>query len=87
MAKKPAFGGKDADPRKAMAPKPKKSSLKISAKSPLNAMSIGAATAPQDPAAGLRSAGMKKGGSCKGYKKGGSIDGIAAKGRTKGRII
>ena len=60
---------------------------KVSVKKPLDSMSIGAAMAPQDPAAGLRSAGMKKGGSCKGYKKGGSIDGIASKGRTKGRII
>lgn len=89
MAKKAAFGGKSADPRKSMAPKPKKSSLKISAKRPLDTMSVGAAMAPQPPSTGLRSAmpGMKKGGMCKGYAKGGAvhksgIDGIAKKGRT-----
>jgi hypothetical protein len=97
-AKTSMAGGKGADARKAMAPKPKKSSLKISAKSPLNSMSIGAAQAPQDPAAGLRMAGpgMKKGGMCAPkkmagggscYAKGGmvsksGIDGIAKKGRT-----
>ena len=39
--------------------------------------SLGAGPAPM---------GMKKGGVCKGYAKGGSIDGIASKGKTKGRI-
>ena len=38
------------DMRKAMAPKPAKSSLKIKAKSPMmNTMSLGAANAPMDP--------------------------------------
>jgi len=88
MAKTSMMGGK-GDARKAMAPKPKKSSLKISAKRPLDSMSVGAAMAPQPPSSGLRSAmpGMKKGGMCKGYAKGGAvhksgIDGIAKKGRT-----
>ena len=53
MAKTSMMGGKGADARKAMAPKPKKSSLKISAKRPMDAMSAG----PMMP-------GMKKGGSC-----------------------
>lgn len=98
MAKTSMMGGKGADARKAMAPKPKKSSLKISAKRPLDSMSVGAAMAPMDKAAGLRSAmpGMKKGGMCAPkkmasggacYAKGGmvgksGIDGIAKKGRT-----
>ena len=84
------------DMRKSMAPKPSKSSLKIKAKRPMmDTMSIGAANAPMDPAAGLRS-GMKKGGSCgskmakggacKGYFKGGSVDGAIKKGHTKGKI-
>lgn len=34
---------------------------------------------------GMKS-GMKAGGSCKGYAKGGSIDGVAHKGKTKGKI-
>ena len=85
MAKTSMMGGKGADARKAMAPKPKKSSLKISAKRPMDAMSAG----PMMP-------GMKKGGSCgtkkmaaggSCYAKGGmvskgGIDGIAKKGRT-----
>lgn len=87
------------DTRKSMAPKPKKSSLKISAKRPLDSMSVGAAMAPQPPSTGLRSAmpGMKKGGSCgtkmakggacKGYYKGGSVDGCVTKGRTKGKFV
>jgi hypothetical protein len=29
---------------------------------------------------------MKMGGSCKGYAKGGSIDGVAKKGKTKGKM-
>ena len=87
MAKKPMMGGK-TDARKAMAPKPKKSSLKISAKRPLDSMSVGAAMAPQPPSSGLRSAmpGMKKGGACKGYYKGGSVDGIVKKAHTRGKI-
>ena len=87
MAKKAAFGGKSEDPRKAAAPKPKKSSLKISAKRPaLDSMSVGAAMAPMDQAAGLRP-GMKKGGcAMKGYFKGGSVDGAIKKGHTKGKI-
>jgi hypothetical protein len=36
--------------------------------------------------AGPAPAGMKCGGSVKGYAKGGAIDGIATKGKTKGRI-
>ena len=71
-----------------------KTSMKITKKkaSPLNAMSVGAANAPMDPAAGLRKAGpgMKKGGSCgamKGYYKGGSVDGCVSKGRTKGKMV
>lgn len=78
-----------------------KTSMKITKKKApmLDSMSVGAANAPMDRAAGLRSAmpGMKKGGSCgvkkmscggamKGYAKGGSIDGIAHKGKTKGKI-
>ena len=95
MAKKPMMGGK-TDARKAMAPKPKKSSLKISAKRPLDSMSVGAAMAPQPPSSGLRSAmpgmkkggcaTMKKGGACKGYYKGGSVDGIVKKAHTRGKI-
>jgi hypothetical protein len=79
---------KKEDMRKSMAPKPKKSSMKISAKSPLNAMSVGAANAPMPPQAGLRPPmpGMKAGGACKGYAKGGSIDGIAQKGKTRGKV-
>ena len=77
--------GMKKDMRKSMAPKPAKSSMKIKAKMPLDSMSVGAAMAPMDQAAGLRS-GMKKGGSCKGYAKGGSIDGIAKKGKTRGKI-
>ena len=99
MAKTSMTGGKGADARKAMAPKPKKSSLKISAKRPLDSMSVGAAMAPQPPSTGLRPAmpGMKKGGSCgtkmakggacKGYYKGGSVDGCITKGRTKGKFV
>ena len=55
----------------------------------LNAMSAGAANSlPMPPGAGLRMAGpgMKKGG-CAGYAKGGSIDGIAQKGKTKGKFV
>ena len=80
---------KKEDMRKSMAPKPKKSSMKITAKSPLNEMSVGAAGAPMPPQAGLRPAmpGMKKGGACKGYYKGGSVDGCVTKGRTKGRMV
>ena len=86
------------DMRKAMAPKPSKSSLKIKAKRPaLDSMSVGAAGAPMPPAAGLRAAapGMKCGGSTKkmacggsmkGYFKGGSVDGAIKKGHTKGKI-
>lgn len=69
---------------------------KVSVKKPLNAMSVGAANSlPMPPAAGLRAAGpmgMKKGGMCgggkamKGYAKGGSIDGVATKGKTRGKI-
>ena len=77
-----------------MAPKPAKSSMKIKAKMPLDSMSVGAAMAPQDAAAGLRtgmkkggSCGtMKKGGACKGYYKGGSVDGIIKQGRTRGKV-
>lgn len=68
---------------------------KVSVKKPLDSMSVGAAMAPMDQAAGLRS-GMKKGGSCgtkmakggacKGYFKGGSVDGVIKKGRTKGKM-
>lgn len=79
----------------------KKESMKarVTKRAPaLDSMSVGAASAPMDKAAGLRSAmpGMKKGGSCapkmaaggscKGYAKGGSIDGVAMKGKTKGKI-
>ena len=88
--------GMKKDMRKSMAPKPAKSSMKIKAKMPLDSMSVGAAMAPQDAAAGLRT-GMKKGGSCgakkmacsgamKGYYKGGSVDGIVKKGRTRGKV-
>ena len=69
------------DPRKAMAPKPAKSSMKIKAKAPAGAMD---GMGPMGPAMG--GMGMKKGGMCKGYAKGGSIDGIAKKGRTKCKI-
>ena len=38
--------------------------------------------------AGMGAPAMKKGGSaCKGYAKGGSIDGIAKKGKTRGKMI
>ena len=38
--------------------------------------------------AGMGAPAMKKGGSaCKGYAKGGSIDGIAKKGKTRGKVI
>lgn len=78
---------KKEDMRKSMAPKPSKSSMKVKAKAPLNAMSAGAASSlPLPPSAGLRAAGMKSGGSCKGYFKGGSVDGIIKKGHTKGKI-
>ena len=53
--------GMKKDMRKSMAPKPAKSSMKIKAKMPLDSMSVGAAMAPQDATAGLRT-GMKKGG-------------------------
>ena len=97
MKKKASFGGESKDMRKAAAPKQsKKSSMKISARSPLDSMSAGAANSlPMPPAAGLRAAGpmgMKKGGMCgggkamKGYAKGGSIDGVAAKGKTRGKL-
>ena len=63
---------------------------KVSVKKPLNAMSAGAANSlPMPPAAGLRAAGpmgMKCGGKVKGYAKGGSIDGVATKGKTRGKI-
>ena len=35
---------------------------------------------------GMKAGGMKSGGSCKGYAKGGAIDGVAHKGKTKGKI-
>lgn len=61
---------------------------KVSVKKPLDSMSVGAANAPMDRAAGLRAAmGMKKGGSCKGYAKGGAIDGCATKGKTRGKMV
>lgn len=76
------------DARKAMAPKPAKSSMKIKAKMPIDSMSAGAASSlPLPPSAGLRATGMKKGGACKGYYKGGSVDGIVKKGRTKGKMV
>lgn len=34
----------------------------------------------------MKAGGMKSGGSCKGYAKGGSIDGVAHKGKTKGKM-
>ena len=38
--------------------------------------------------AGMGAPAMKKGGSaCKGYAKGGAIDGIAKKGKTRGKVI
>lgn len=91
MKKKASFGGESKDMRKAAAPKQsKKSSMKISARSPLDSMSAGAANSlPMPPAAGLRAAGpmgMKCGGKVKGYAKGGSIDGVATKGKTRGKI-
>ena len=49
--------------------------------------SLGAGPAPMGSlGAGPAPMGMKKGGACKGYAKGGSIDGIASKGKTKGKI-
>ena len=75
------------DMRKAMAPKPAKSSLKIKAKAPagMDAMSAGM------PPMGMKKGGscgtkMAKGGACKGYYKGGSVDGAIKQGRTKGKI-
>ena len=59
---------------------------KVAVKKPLDSMSVGAATAPQPASTGLRAAGMKKGGSCKGYAKGGSIDGVAKQGPTRGKV-
>ena len=89
MKKKASFGGESKDMRKAAAPKQsKKSSLRISARSPVDDMSVGSARAPMPPEAGLRPAlpGMKCGGKVKGYAKGGSIDGVATKGKTRGKI-
>ena len=74
------------DMRKAMAPKPAKSSMKIKAKMPAAmgsempmGMKKGGSCAPKMPK-------MAKGGSCKGYYKGGSVDGIVKKAHTKGKI-
>ena len=75
--------GMKKDMRKSMAPKPAKSSMKIKAKMPLDSMSVGAAMAPQDAAAGLRT-GMKKGGSVSSASK--RADGIATKGKTRGKM-
>lgn len=52
-------------------------------------MSVGSARSgnlKNIPGMGGMKAGMKSGGSCKGYAKGGSIDGVAHKGKTKGKI-
>jgi hypothetical protein len=75
------------DMRKAMAPKPAKSSMKIKAKMPMDGMSAAPAGMPM----GMKKGGscgtkMAKGGSCKGYYKGGSVDGIIKKAHTKGKI-
>ena len=49
MKKKASFGGESKDMRKAAAPKQsKKSSMKISARSPLDSMSAGAANSLPD---------------------------------------
>ena len=48
--------------------------------------SMGVGPAPMGAGPAPPPAGMKKGGACKGYAKGGSIDGIASKGKTKGKI-
>ena len=54
---------------------------KVSVKKPMDSMSVGAASSlPMGPAAG-----MKKGGSCKGYAKGGAIDGCAVRGKTRAK--
>lgn len=56
---------------------------KVAVKKPIDSMSVGSASSlPMGPAAG-----MKKGGSCKGYFKGGSVDGCISKGHTKGKIV
>lgn len=52
-------------------------------------MSVGSARSNKlkdVPGMGGMKSGMKAGGSCKGYAKGGSIDGVAHKGKTKGKI-
>jgi len=82
MAKTSMMGGK-GDARKAMAPKPKKSSLKISAKRPMDDMGGMMPGMKKGGACGTKK--MAAGGSC--YAKGGmvsksGIDGIAKKGRT-----
>lgn len=74
------------DARKAAAPKNVDiKATKVSARKPIDSMSVGAASSLPMTGAGL---GMKKGGKCgmKKYAKGGSIDGIASKGKTRGKI-
>ena len=56
---------------------------KVAVKKPIDSKSVGAANSL--PMGGP--AGMKKGGSCKGYFKGGSVDGCVTKGRTKGKVV
>ena len=95
--------GDDMAKKSGMPTLAKKESMKtkITKRAPaLDAMSVGAANAPMDRAAGLRAAGpmgmkkggscapkMAKGGSCKGYFKGGSVDGVIKKGHTKGKLV
>lgn len=74
--------------KKNMAPRTSKTTVKVAKKRPMfpdMGMSVGAARSgnlKNIPGLG----GMKAGGACKGYAKGGSIDGVAHKGKTKGKI-
>ena len=75
--------------KKDMAPRTSKTTVKVAKRRPMSPglgdMSVGAARSrnlKDVPGMG----GMKAGGACKGYAKGGSIDGVAHKGKTKGKF-
>jgi hypothetical protein len=79
--------------KKDMAPRTSKTKVKVAKKRPMapgmGDMSVGSARSgnlKNIPGMGGMKAGMKSGGSCKGYAKGGAIDGVAHKGKTKGKI-
>jgi hypothetical protein len=82
--------------KKDMAPRTSKTTVKVAKKRPMapgmGDMSVGAARSanlknvPGLSRMGGMKPGMKSGGSCKGYAKGGAIDGVAHKGKTKGKI-